>query len=755
MSRITDLNRRGVALKLQGRFDEAVACYEQAIRLQPDFAEAHFNLGLLWRDSGRVDLAVSCLERTVALRPDVAVAQWELGRLYLDQQRWFDAEQVFELLSQSHPDNLDTIVNLAVAWQEQGRLDQAAAAYHRVLAKNPNHAVAHTNLGHILKSQGRLPEAIAAYERAIAAKPELVEAHSNLGNSWLESGQFEAAYAEYLIAAELRPSDPRSHIDLGNVLQRMERLPDAAQAYRQAIALASNSIDAWLNLSHLLKDVGDFTQAGDMCGQLARRHPDQPIHTLRAAAVCPLVFRSRFEMDQYRDRLAKVTQSLSGANWNVEFARWTIYAPECPYNLQFLDGNLRTLKESFARLYTANFAGHESPKVRREPRARPRIGFVVTARHETAFLKLLGGVVERLDGRRMELVLLCSQLGAARIRKNLRRDDLTVVAFPERFDHIAATVRDTDCDLLYYWEVGNDPTNYFLPFLRLAPIQVTSWGIQVTTGIPNVDAYLSSDLVESADAADHYSEELIRASTLLTYQVPVALPASPNTRDDFGLLENQHVYGCVQNLGKFHPDFDLVLATILRADPNGVIVLARDGNGFAAKILQARWKADMADVASRIRFMPPLDHSAYLSLLGACDVLLDPLHFGGVTTTYDALALAQPVVTLPTPFHRGRYTAACLTKIGVTDTIARDRDDYVKIAVQLAGNPDHRRVLREKLQATRQLIFEDQVAVGEHERIFEELLSSGRCEQHGRLLTPLSRSPNLDGHTAEAAVDAH
>ena len=726
MSQASELNRRGVMLKQQGEFTAAAACYEQAVELEPSFAEAHFNLGLLRRDLGRVELAVDSLETTATLRPDLPVVLFELGQLYLTQLRWIDAERVFERLRQLEPANLDVAISLAVAWQQQARLPDAAALYQQVLQEQPRHAVALTNLGNIWKAQGKLKEAISCFERAIDADPGLTEAHINLGNSWLESGEFNAAYAEYLVAAALRPKDSQSYVNLGNVLQRLERVKEAAGAYRTAMELDPQQTDAWTYTSHLLKEIGDFEQARIVCEQLSRRASADPIHALRAAATCPLVFESQVEMEEYRGHLETIVRSITAEDWNIEFARWTVYAPECPYNLQFLDGDLRPLKTAFAQAYAPYFSRLNHAAPRRTLRNKPRIGFVVTARHEPAFLKLLGGVVERLQRNRWELLILCSQLGAERIRQGIRRDDVDVVAFPERFDHIVATVQEAACDMLYYWEVGNDPTNYFLPFLRLAPVQVTSWGIQVTTGIPNVDYYLSSDLVEGPNAEEHYSERLVRAATLLTYQTAVALPVRPRTRADFGLSDGQHVYGCVQNLGKFHPEFDATLAAILRRDPDGVVVAARDRNGFAAEKLQRRWQTVMPDVASRIKLLPPLDQSEYLSLLSKCDVLLDPIHFGGVTTTYDAIAVHQPLVTLSTPFHRGRYTAACLRKIGVTDTIAVDLNDYVKIAVDLATDSDRRQNLRHRLRSASREAFEDQRAVGEHERIFEELLARGR-----------------------------
>lgn len=761
MTTAQEFNRQGVELKRQGRLDEAAQCYEAALRLQPDFAEARYNLGMLWRDFGRVDLALKCLETTVALRPDVPLVHFEcanllvlnqqfdnaighyqqalalapdfapaafnLANIFLEQSRWQEAELLLQQVLQRSPQDPDALVNLGTALQSQCRLDEAAAAFRQVIATQGEHAVALSNLGNVLKEQGQLDDAIDCYQRALTASPQLVAARINLGNTWLELGHFEAALSQYAEVVRARPNDPQARVVLGNALHRLDRVAEANDAYQQALQLNGNYREAWLSSGHLHRELGNLEQARTIYRELARRNPGDPLHKLREAACCPLVFRSRAELDDYRSTLVQVTRGLARADLSIDFRRLTVYAPDCPYNLQFLDGNVRPLKEAFAQVFASYFAGYQRhASTFRASTEKPRIGFVVTSQHESAFLKLLGGVVQRLDGRLFDLVVLCSKLGSTKIRAGIPRDDVAIVDFPERFDHIVDTVRGCRCDLLYYWEVGNDPTNYFLPFLRLAPIQITSWGIQVTSGIPGLDAYLSSDLVEVPEAQEHYTELLIRATTLLTYQIPVGLPARPKQHSDFGLAPATRIYGCLQNLGKFHPDFDATLAEILRRDTAGFVVVNQDRHGYAATILRQRWAGTIADVEDRILFFPPLAQADYLSLLATCDVLLDPLHFGGVTTTYDALALAKPLITLPTEFHRGRYSAACLRKIGVTDTIARDSADYADLAVSLAADRDRCRDLSRRLQEAKHLVFEDHGAVGEHERIFQELLAKVR-----------------------------
>jgi tetratricopeptide (TPR) repeat protein len=752
-----DLNRQGVEFKRQGRLDEAAACYESALRLRPHFAEAQYNLGILWRDAGQIERALDGFQKAVALRPDVALVHFELANLltalgrreaavghfqdavrlapgwaparfnlgsaYLELQRWRDAEDSFRAALRLTPDDADAWVNLGLALKEQRKLDEAVAALRRAVTCRADHPAAWTNLGTLLKDSGRYDAAAECYQRALAADPQLAAACSNLGNTCLELGQHEAGLAAFQRAAALRPDDPRSFVDLANGLHRLGRTSQAIEALQQAIRLDSHHYDAWLNLGNLLRGIGDFDQANAMYHELARQRPHDPLEQLRAAANCPLVFQGRDELDQYRAQFLDTASKLARAELSLDFSRITTLAPVCPYNLQFLDGNLCPLKRAFADVFASYFARHNGgPPPRGSGAARPRVGFVVTGSHEAAFLKLMAGVVERLDARQFDLVVLCSRLGEQKIRAGLPHDQVRVCGFPDRFDQIADALRQAHCDLLYYWEVGTDPANYFLPFLRLAPVQVTGWGIQVTSGIPELDAYLSSSLVESPGADDHYTEQLCRGSTLLTYQLPVHLPAQAKNRSDFGLGPHSHLYGCVQNLGKFHPDFDDLLAEVLRRDGNGLLVVCHDHHGFSARALRRRWNQCMPDVARRVVFLPPQTQTDYLCLLAQCDVLLDPMQFGGVTTSYDALALAKPVVTLPTEFHRGRYTAACLRKIGVTDTIAADRDDYVNLAVSLAADEDRRADLSRRMRDARPLAFWDAEAVREHERIFHELL---------------------------------
>jgi predicted O-linked N-acetylglucosamine transferase (SPINDLY family) len=100
-------------------------------------------------------------------------------------------------------------------------------------------------------------------------------------------------------------------------------------------------------------------------------------------------------------------------------------------------------------------------------------------------------------------------------------------------------------------------------------------------------------------------------------------------------------------------------------------------------------------------------------------VCLDTLHFGGANSTYDALALGTPMVTLPTPWQRGRYTQAIYRTIGVTDCIASTAEEYVQIAVRLGSEAGYRAEVSARLRAGGEELFHNSRVVGELEQFFE------------------------------------
>lgn len=160
--------------------------------------------------------------------------------------------------------------------------------------------------------------------------------------------------------------------------------------------------------------------------------------------------------------------------------------------------------------------------------------------------------------------------------------------------------------------------------------------------------------------------------------------------------------------------------SILREDPRGRLVLVEAGARSLSERLRERLSGAFPDVAERIVFLPRQSGERFSQLVGACDVMLDTLHFNGMNTSLEAFAAGTPVVTLPGELQRGRHTAAMYRRMGITAATASDAADYVRIATSLARDADRRAALRREIIERSEVLFEDARVVSEFARFFSE-----------------------------------
>ncbi len=198
-------NNFGRALLEAGRYPEALAQCEEALRLKPDNPEAHFNLGFLLQQTGKPQEAISEYERALRLKPDHFEARFNLGVALEKVGRESEAIQDYEQALRSYPDYVEAHVNLGNALLRMGKAQEAVEHYEQALRINPDYAEAHSNLGAIYQRMGKLTEAVAQYEQALRSKPDYVEAHFNLGLVLEKLGRTTEAIEHYQQALKLRP----------------------------------------------------------------------------------------------------------------------------------------------------------------------------------------------------------------------------------------------------------------------------------------------------------------------------------------------------------------------------------------------------------------------------------------------------------------------------------------------------------------------------------------------------------------------
>lgn len=193
------------------------------------------NLALRYHQAGKLNEAIASYQRALAINPNIAEAHYNLGIIFWKQGRPGEAISSFRSAIAADPNDAYSYYNLANMLQGQGRMDEAIASYQRAIAINPNYAEAHNNLGNLLQEQGRLDEAISSYRSAIAADPNDAYSHYNLGNVLQEHGRADEAMASYRSAIAINPGYMEAYNSLGYMLQQQGKIDEAIDAYQKAL----------------------------------------------------------------------------------------------------------------------------------------------------------------------------------------------------------------------------------------------------------------------------------------------------------------------------------------------------------------------------------------------------------------------------------------------------------------------------------------------------------------------------------------
>jgi len=241
----------GCVLFKAGKVPEAIAQYEQALRLNPDFAEAHGNLGVALARMGRSEDAIGQYEQALDLKPDYAEGHYNLGNSLMQAGRPRDAMEQWGEAARLRPDFAEAHYNLGVALMGLGRLPEAVEHLEQALRVNPNYAETHNSLGVVLMRLGRLPEAVDHWEQALRLKPNSADVHNNLGIALFQLGRVSEAIEHYEQALRIDPDYLEAHFNLAVALEQAGRTQEAIGHYEQVLRIKPGYAKAQDRLARL------------------------------------------------------------------------------------------------------------------------------------------------------------------------------------------------------------------------------------------------------------------------------------------------------------------------------------------------------------------------------------------------------------------------------------------------------------------------------------------------------------------------
>jgi len=645
----------GLVLEALERLEEALASFDEALKYKSKFAEAHNNRGAVLYWLGRNEEALESYERALAIKPDY----------------------------------VDALSNMGNALKMLDRNDEALKALDRALQLRPNFAKAHNNRGTVLEGLRKSEKALECYDRALAIDPVFTEALSNRGRVLRALGRHEEGLESLDRAIALKPSFAHAHFNRAALLTDLNRYRDATASYEQAILDNSTLVEAKFGI---------------------------------CLAELPILYRNENEIATqraaYRSRLQMLREEANAMPNPGDLHKGV--GPMLPFYLAYQGQNDRELQSLYGsiacQVMGARFpaANMPPPPADSEP---VRVGIV------SGFFRLhsnwkipIKGWLSQMDRQRFKFYGY--HTGRERDRETDAAEALCerFVEGPMSTEKWREQILSDAPHVLIFPEFGMDDVSARLATQRLAPIQCNSWGHPDTSGLPTLDYYLSSDLMEPPNGQDHYSERLVRLPNLSIYYEPPEIVPLPVSRADLGLRDDATVFWCGQSTFKYLPQFDSIFPRIAREAGNCQFAFIEyHGAKAVAELFRERLDRSFSAFGMKANdyctMLPRLSQSKFAAAISQCDIVLDSVGWSGCNSTLEGLVHDLPVVTTPGELMRGRHSAAIFQMMGITETIAPDIDTYIATAARLARNPAWRASLKQTIAANKHRLYRDRTCI--------------------------------------------
>jgi protein O-GlcNAc transferase len=684
-----------------GQLAAAAAGYERVLALEPtNFDALHF-LGVIALQSGNAQQAIDLLLRALDVQANAHPAVQQLGVAYIAVGRNTDAATQFARAAALAPDYAPTHESLARLLYDEGRLEEAANEFGIVTRLLPNSATGHTNLGTALGQLGRYGDALACYEKALAIEPQHLDALLNSAQALVKLGRLVEAIDRFRTLLAQQPASPNVCYQAGFLFYSQGLRTEAQAAFAQALNLDPQHLEArWAS----------------------------------AIAELPLAYGPSEVPAQFRQRFAQSIAYLD--DWFDEQRTplgHRVVGNQQPFYLAFHElSNVALLTrygDLCARLMQAWRPGKPFHSRRSPSNAPIRLAIASGFFYDqSVWTALIRGWCAHLDRRRVEIHLLNTGDVADAQTAVARSQATGMRSGPADLAQWVDAIERLEPDVLLYPEIGMDTMCAKLASLRLAPVQVASWGHPETTGLPTIDYFLSAESFEPPGGEANYREQLITLPNLGCYYDPLAPPEDRPRWDTMGIEADIPRLICAGTPYKYFPEHDHVFVDIARSLGRCLFLFFIDMAPRLSRQIEERLALAFAGgglaASDHVRFLPRQTRQAFFGMMRDCDVYLDTIGFSGFNSAMQAVECGLPIVTLEGQFMRGRFAAGVLKRIGMEELVVHDSAAYVDTAVRLCKEPRYRRDTVQRIATQKNVLFRDLAPVRALEAVLRSIATT-------------------------------
>ncbi|MEH2150760.1 O-linked N-acetylglucosamine transferase, SPINDLY family protein [Nostoc sp.] len=552
-----------------------------------------------------------------------------------------------------------------------------------------------------------------------------------MSNKLFFEGRWQEAIAQYQKLLDIQSGDVDIYWNLSHCYRQLNLLDEYFSTLQQGIKLYPRDERLHFSLIIDLRQNGRIQEAILSADNAAKCFPDDYTFQLLKYLTVPSIYDNQEEIHFFRQRYTQGLQNLiqntslktreeqnsalAGIGRLTNF--YLSFQAQNDMDLQCQYGNL--VHEIMAVNYPQWVVPLSMPKL--QPNNKIRIGYVSHYLHSYSGTLWLTGWLRHSNHESFEIYCYYTGNQPDPITQQFQQYSDVFHHIPDKLSSVCEQIIADKLHILVFPEIGMNSQIMQMAGLRLAPVQCTAWGHPVTTGLPTIDYFLSSELMEPENAQEHYLEKLIRLPNIgVSYPKPY-IPPVIKTRSDFELPDNAVMYLCCQAPFKYLPQYDFIFAEIAHRIPQAKFVFLR------GTLLQPRLKRAFAAIGLNSEdycvFISILERLDYLMINLLSDVYLDTFTWSGGNTTLEAIACNLPIVTCPGEFMRGRHSDSFLKMLGVTDTIAENEAEYIEIAIKLGLDLAWRGTIAKRMSQNHDRLFDDKACVAGLEAFYKQVCS--------------------------------
>lgn len=697
-----------------GRYEAAEDKARRLLSLRPGDPAIHFGLGIVLQRRGRLDEAREAYTSALAINPSHVRALLALGEVCRLQNRFDDAVAAARIVLGIEPSNSDACNLLGAALQGRGDTREAIRWFERTIAGRPDDARTHYNLGVALQALKREGDAVDAYRRATQLDPKLMEAHNNLGLILVDADQAPAAVQHLRAAVDLAPGSAVAHNNLGRALYAAGRVAEGLACFERVLRIDPNYVEALANIGAALRSLGqpdaalvhldralaiqpDFAAAhGNRCMVLRDlgRLDEAADSAMRAIAIEPeeaefhvalaLVHNDR---GLHRAALASCRRAMTlkptSAVLHQRLLGLLLYNPEPTAAERFAE--CRAFGLRFGAPHRSEGGVHHR---NRDPERRLRIAYLssdLRGNHPVA--RNLRPLFAHHDRSRFEVF----------VYTDIPKLDETANEFKARADgwrsieglgdaDVAAAIRGDQIDILVILAGRFDRNRPLVASYRPAPIQI-SFHDPATSGVEETDYLIADRVLALPGGSERFTERVLRVPHFYVHD---PLGDAPPVRELPLLANGSATFGCFNNPAKLSDQCLSLWVRLLNEIPASRLVL-KFRNWYGSEVLRRRVATifEQAGVRpERLRIIQADEPGRHhLDIYNEVDVALDPVPFNGSTTTFEALWMGVPVVTLTGDTMVSRWTSSMLAALKLDHLAAPTPDAFTKAVAGTVANP--------------------------------------------------------------------